>query len=275
MITELARAKVNLCLHVVGQRGDGLHLLDSIVVFPDIGDVLKAEQAEGLTLEIVGEFGAGLSGGEDNLIMQAARFLGIEGAHLRLQKNLPVASGIGGGSADAAAAIRALCEVWDMGMPNAANLTKLGSDVPVCLAQKPTRMSGIGEQLEPLPTLPTFWMVLVNSGVAVDTGAVFRAMAKRDYPKISAIPKGFHDTQSFFDFLSEQRNDMQAAALGITQSIEDVLSAIATTKSCALARMSGSGGTCFGLYATHKSAEAAAQELQASHPEWWVVAAKV
>ena len=275
MVTELARAKINLCLHVVGKRGDGLHLLDSIVAFPEIGDVLIAENSDELTLEISGEFSEGLSTGGDNLILKAAKFLNIEGAHLHLQKNLPVASGIGGGSADAAAAVRVLCQIQGIRTPEAADLAELGSDVPACLAQYPARMSGVGENLAPLPKLPTFWMVLANSGDAVDTGAVFKAMNKSDHPKITTIPMMFSDVESFFDFLSSQRNDMEIAALEISPSIGDVLAALGATKACALARMSGSGGTCFGLYATEESADIAAQELQASHPDWWVVATRV
>lgn len=275
MVTELARAKVNLCLHVTGVRADGMHLLDSIVVFPKVGDVLEAEAAKALTLSISGGFGAGLSTGDDNLILRAAKFLTDKGARLHLHKNLPVASGIGGGSADAAATIRALSKVWDMNLPKAKGLAKLGADVPVCLEQRPTRMMGVGEHLASLPPLPTFWIVLANAGNAVDTGAVFKTMVKRDNPDIADIPASFPSVKSLFDFLAKQRNDMEEAAVNISPSIAEVLVALTATKSCALARMSGSGGTCFGLYQSQTAAEFAAQEVQTSHPDWWVVAAEV
>ena len=208
MPQELARAKVNLCLHVTGQRDDGLHLLDSIVVFPAIGDTLEAAPADTLTLEIDGPFGEGLSAGADNLVLRAARLLGGKGATLRLHKNLPVASGIGGGSADAAACVRLLCDMWGVPAPSIDALATLGADVPVCLGQSPVRMAGIGEVLTPLPKLPEFWMVLVNAGQGVETGAVFKAMQKRDHAGIGDIPDSFPTIESLFEFLVAQRNDM-------------------------------------------------------------------
>ena len=173
MPVELARAKVNLCLHVTGRREDGMHLLDSIVVFPHVGDTLEASEAGKLTLEIDGPFGGGLDVGDGNLVLRAARILGDKGATLRLRKNLPVASGIGGGSADAAASIRLLSDMWNVNAPSLESLIDLGADVPVCMAQVPTRMSGIGENLVALPALPKFWIVLCNAGQGVETGAVF------------------------------------------------------------------------------------------------------
>lgn len=274
MKSELAKAKINLCLHVVGQRDDGMHLLDSLVVFADVGDVLTCEPASGLTLEINGPFGDGLSVGPDNLVLQAAEFLGVTGAKLQLQKNLPVASGIGGGSADCAATVRLLCDMFGRKRPAATSLATLGSDVPVCLLQIPQRMMGVGEKLAPMPPLPTFWMVLVNAGDAVETGAVFKAMTMRDNAKIPHIPSGFDDAAAFFAYLGTLRNDMEAAACGICPSIGDVLKALNETD-CALARMSGSGGTCFGLFETQDAADHAANTLRQIHPDWWVVAAQV
>lgn len=273
MPQELARAKVNLCLHVTGQRQDGLHLLDSIVVFPAVGDTLEAMPADTLTLNIDGPFGQDLSVGADNLVLRAARLLGDKGATLRLHKNLPVASGIGGGSADAAACIRLLSDMWGVELPPLEVLAELGADVPVCIAQSSVRMSGIGEVLTPLP-LPEFWMVLANTGQEVETGAVFKAMQKRDHAGIGDIPDGFSTAESLFDFLATQRNDMQSAAINICPSISEVRAALSTTQNCSLARMSGSGGTCFGLYASEESAKRAAQKMQDDHPDWWVVAAK-
>lgn len=275
MPVELARAKVNLCLHVTGRRSDGMHLLDSIVVFPEVGDVLEAAAADILTLEIDGPFGQDLDASEGNLVIQVARMLPGNGAALRLRKNLPVASGIGGGSADAAACIRLLSGMWGMEVPSVEQLTELGADVPVCLAQVPTRMSGIGDRLTPLLTLPKFWIVLANAGQGVETGAVFKAMKSRDNAGMADIPESFQTKESLFEFLRAQRNDMQASAIDICPVIADVLNALETTKNCALARMSGSGGTCFGLFSTEADAVAAAFEVQTNHPDWWVVSAKV
>jgi len=275
MPVELARAKVNLCLHVTGRREDGMHLLDSIVVFPKVGDMLEASMADGLTLEIDGPFGDGLDAGEGNLIMGAARMMSNKGAALRLRKNLPVASGIGGGSADAAACIRLLSAMWGVEVPSLEQLTELGADVPVCMAQVSTRMSGIGGKLAPMPAMPRFWIVLANAGQGVETGAVFGAMQSRDHAGLSALPESFPTTESLFDFLRAQRNDMQIAAIEISPVIADVLTVIKATRNCALSRMSGSGGTCFGLYASEDDAVEAATEIRTSHPDWWAVCAEV
>ena len=275
MASELARAKVNLCLHVTGLRDDGMHLLDSIVVFPDVGDELQAMPGEALSLEIDGPFGTDLDACEDNLIIRAARLLSNRGARLRLKKNLPVAAGIGGGSADAAACIRLLSKMWEMDIPSVERLTELGADVPVCMAHSPIRMAGIGEILTSLPVLPRFWIVLVNGGQGVETGAVFKAMKSRDNSGMPDIPENFQSTETLFDFLRAQRNDMQTSAIEICPSIVDVLDALEATENCELARMSGSGGTCFGLYTTEEDAETAQRKIHTNHPDWWVVSAKL
>ena len=275
MPVELARAKVNLCLHVTGRREDGMHLLDSIVVFPHLGDVLEASPNNELTLEISGPFGEGLDAGADNLVIRAARTLADKGAALRLRKNLPVASGIGGGSTDAAACIRLLSDMWDVDVPSLESLADLGADVPVCMAHLPTRMSGIGEKLTPMVAMPTFWIVLVNAGQGVETGAVFKAMKSRDNAGLSSLPESFQTADNLFDYLGAQRNDMQAAAIKNCPVIADVLNALKVTRNCALSRMSGSGGTCFGLYENEADAIAAALEVRDNHPDWWVVSAEV
>ncbi len=275
MLEELARAKVNLCLHITGRRDDGMHLLDSIVVFPNVGDVLEVKSADDLTLKIDGPFGAGLDAGANNLVMQAARLLTNNGAALRLQKNLPLASGIGGGSADAAACIRLLSRLRRTKFPPMSQLIQLGADVPVCMDQTPKRMSGIGQELVSIPPLPEFWVVLVNAGHGVETGAVFKAMEVHDNRSILNIPASFKTQQGLFDFLRAQRNDMQEVAVNISPAIADVMAKISATKNCALTRMSGSGGTCFGLFATKREASAAASQIQHNQPDWWVVAADV
>lgn len=259
---ELARAKVNLCLHIIGRRADGYHRLDSIVVFPEIGDVLTLE---GEGLRISGPFAEGLSI-TDNLVQQAADLLGVK-ADIHLVKNLPVASGIGGGSADAAAALRLLAKG---ALPSGE---ELGADVPACLLSKPLQMQGIGEQLKLLPRLPDFAIVLANAGVAISTPAVFRAMKNRENPACAPLPASLSQN-AFFEYIRAQRNDMQAAAIDICPEINEVLAVLASQPDCAVARMSGSGGTCFGLFRTLAEAKRAAESIASHHPDWWVVTAR-
>jgi len=261
-MSECARAKVNLSLHITGKRPNGYHELDSIVVFPQVGDVLTPG---GKGLRISGPFGAGLST-HDNLVQKAAALLGVP-PDIHLEKNLPVASGIGGGSADAAATLRLLAKG---AVPDGLSL---GADVPACIVSKPLRMRGIGEQIALLPKLPDFAVVLANSGEPVSTAAIFAALARVDNAAGVAVPKGLN-TPEFFAFVATQRNDMQPAAVQIFPSIAKVLTALKCVPSCAVSRMSGSGGTCFGLFESLIEAEKAAAEIKRAHPDWWVVAAK-
>ena len=261
-MSELARAKVNLSLHITGKRNDGYHLLDSIVVFPEVGDVLHHG---GKGLRITGPFGAGLSS-QNNLVQKAAALLGVS-PDIQLEKNLPVASGIGGGSADAAATLRLLARGP---VPDGLSL---GADVPACIISKPLRMQGIGEKLTLLPPLPDYAIVLVNSGDPVSTAAIFSALNRVDNPAGTAIPEGL-TAPEFFAFLATQRNDMQAAATQICPSITDVIAALESQPKVRLARMSGSGGTCFGLFENLNEAEQAANAIKRAQPGWWVVAAK-
>ena len=261
-MSELARAKVNLSLHITGKRVDGYHLLDSIVVFPEVGDVLRRGSGG---LRITGPFAKGLST-TDNLITKAAALMGAM-PDIHLEKNLPISSGIGGGSADAAATLRLLSKG---AVPDGLSL---GADVPACVISRPLRMQGIGEQLTLLPALPDFAIILVNNGEPVSTAAVFAALKQVDNPVGAAVPEGL-TANGFFEFIATQRNDMQPAAIEICPSIARVLAALDAQPHCALARMSGSGGTCFGLFESFDAARAAAAEIQRAQPDWWVVAAK-
>lgn len=274
--TLLARAKVNLALHVTGRRADGYHLLDSLVVFADLGDLISVEAAEQLDLRVTGPQAAGLVGEADNLVLRAARAFGIaRGALITLEKHLPLASGIGGGSADAAATLRALSRLWQVDLPSAAAVLGLGADVPVCLAGRAMRMQGVGEILTALPPLPPAHLLLVNPGVAVSTPVVFRAMARRENAPLPDQMPDLPDAAALAGFLAEQRNDLEAAALSLAPVIGEVRTAIAGQDGCLLARMSGSGATCFGLFAEAGAVEAAASAIGAAHPEWWVGAAKM
>jgi 4-diphosphocytidyl-2-C-methyl-D-erythritol kinase len=273
MITEFAPAKVNLCLHVTGRQPDGYHLLDSLVVFAGVGDRVTVAAADELTLAITGPQARHLPESDDNLVLRAARAFGAgRGAMITLEKVLPVASGIGGGSADAAATLRALARLWGLPLPDAP---PLGADVPVCLQGAPARMQGIGERVSALPhVLPPLWIVLANPMMAVPTPAVFAALASRENPPLPAMPACAH-ARDMAQWLAQTRNDLEAPAMHVAPIIAKVKAAIAATDHCLLARMSGSGATCFGLYASAEYAAAAARKLQQGAPAWWVAAASV
>lgn len=276
----LARAKINLFLHITGKRADGYHLLDSLIVFAEAGDEIAAAPAERLSLAIAGPFAAGLETGPENLVLRAAsglqRLTGTEaGAAIRLTKNLPIASGIGGGSADAAATLQLLRALWRVA-PAEADLMRLaaalGADVPVCVAGRPSFVGGIGEEIAPAEGLPACWLLLVNPRVATPTPAVFKAR-RGDFSRPGRWPTPPRDFADFAARLAACRNDLTDAAISVTPPIRDVLAAIAALPGCALARLSGSGATCFGLFADEASARAALAALRGGHPDWWSLAA--
>jgi 4-diphosphocytidyl-2-C-methyl-D-erythritol kinase len=271
---EPASAKINLFLHVTGRRDDGYHLLDSLVVFAGIGDRVWAEPAPVLSLRVTGPFAAGLDAESDNLVLRAARALaaasGIQPkASLILEKNLPVASGIGGGSADAAAALRLLNRFWGINLEPAALhriAATIGADVPVCLRGQPTRMRGVGDRLDPPPLLPSAGLLLVNPGVALSTADVFRARTG-DFSPEAALPAAWPDAAAMAQDLRDLTNDLQPPAIALQPVIQDVIAAIAARPGCLLARMSGSGATCFGLFSS--GPEAAEQAAALLRPGWW------
>jgi 4-diphosphocytidyl-2-C-methyl-D-erythritol kinase len=274
MLTEHAAAKINLFLHVGARRNDGFHPLQSLAVFTDAGDVLTLERDRTLTLEIDGPFASGLDGEGDNLVLRAGRALkgGGEGdgARITLTKNLPVASGIGGGSADAAAALRGLSKIWSRQDDLTSLGAALGSDIPVCVASQPAFMEGRGEILRSVEALPRIAMLLVNPGVAVPTRDVFAALTTRSGTDM-ALPRGrFRDTADLLRFLETTRNDLQAPALAIQPVIGNVLDAMAALPGALFTRMSGSGATCFGLFADDDACQRAAATLRLAHPGWWV-----
>ena len=273
VLHESARAKVNLFLHVVGRRRDGYHLLDSLAVFPDIGDSLRGEPGDGLSLTVCGPFAAALSGEADNLVLRAARRLAAargvpDGARLVLTKNLPVASGIGGGSADAAAALRLLAQLWRVAVPDDLPIG-LGADVPVCLAQVPARMGGVGEILSAAPALPDFGIVLANPGVVVATPAVFatRSASGAGFSVTASLPAGWPDTAAMAHDLAGTANDLQDSAVSLYPVIAEVIATLAAQPGCRLARMSGSGATCFALFNDAATARRTAAVL--SGRGWW------
>lgn len=262
MTTEaFAPAKINLSLHVTGQRSDGYHLLDSLVVFVDVGDHLWFQAGPKMGVEVSGPFAQGVPTDRRNLVWQAAELAGWTGL-IQLEKNLPHGAGIGSGSADAAAVLRTL--------GGGQGAAALGADVPVCLVQRVQRMRGIGDLLTPLSALPEMEVLLVNPSVIVPTGPVFQALASKHNPPMPDDIPDFHDVAGFCHWLGQQRNDLEAPALHIAPVIRDVLTAM---EGALLSRMSGSGATCFGIY--DSGAEAAAQEISAAHPDWWVVTGRL
>lgn len=278
-----APAKINLFLHV-GDRGpDGYHALQSLVVFAGVGDWVEAQPATGrVSLQGTGPHADAAGPDQDNLVLKAAGLLRemfpestqlLAGAALTLEKNLPVASGIGGGSSDAAAALLLLNRLWGLGQaPSDLEplALKLGSDVPVCLRRQPQWMAGRGERLTPGPALPPFWLVLVNPGVAVATGSVFAVLQSRHGAEPVAAHSAFAHVGVLADWLAAVHNDLEAPARTLAPEVGSVLAALGGKPGCLLARMSGSGATCFGLFANLEAAQEAAAALERENPKWWV-----
>lgn len=288
-VVELAPAKINLALHVTGRRADGYHILDSLVAFAraDAADRLSFEAAERITLEIGGPFAAAVPAGPDNLVLRAAETLAElaaggsgrrPGARIVLEKNLPVAAGIGGGSADAAAALRGLDRLWRLGLGPArlaALGLALGADVPVCLVSRPARMGGIGELVEPLPDVLGAGLVLVNPLAPVSTREVFDRLESRDNAPMPPIPADLGAPGTLAAFLAATRNDLEAAARALQPAIAEVATRLEREPECRFVRMSGAGATCFGLFAGVEAAASAARRIAGEQPGWWVRAVAV
>ena len=297
ILSEAAPAKVNLTLHVTGRRADGYHLLDSVIVFAGVGDVVRVRAHKGLALAVVGpeaaalpspkrsRFGfaqAGLGApAADNLVLRAARALAEAagertGAAIELDKRLPVAAGLGGGSADAAAALRALARLWRL--EGCAEILHgvaagLGADVPACLACRPLVARGIGERIAPLDgPWPDVHLLLANPGRPLATAAVFAARAGA-FGAPDALDKVPATAARLAAELARRRNDLEAPARRLMPEIGEVLDALAALPTCLLARMTGSGATCFGLFASGRAAKSGAAALRRARPRWWVAAA--
>ncbi len=271
-----APAKINLFLRITGLRGDGYHELESLIGFTELGDQVSASLASELELTISGPFGHALSAGVgDNLVLQAARALrdryaGSRGAKLHLKKELPVSSGIGGGSANAAAALRLLVKLWGRG-PDESGLmamaADLGADVPVCLSSRVSRVRGAGEIVETMPPLPDCAIMLVNGGVPVSTRAIFQSGLNPRKANDWSFP---NDVEELVSLIRHWGNDLQGPAVVMAPVIGQVLEAISATSHCLVAAMSGSGGTCFGIYPHRAAAAAAARKIEGENSGWWV-----
>jgi len=275
---EFAPAKINLYLHITGQRADGYHTLDSLIAFANIGDVIEARAADELSLRIVGpNAGALHAAAADNLALRAARALRdrcvvTRGARLTLRKNLPVAAGIGGGSADAAATLRALIRLWRIKPAErvlASLALSLGADVPACLRGRAVFAGGIGERLAAAPSLPSAAIVLINPGIGLPTPHVFAA---RQGPfstaqRFRAAPRDF---RALAALIAERRNDLTDAAVQLCPPVAEILARLAEASGCLVARMSGSGATCYGIFDGSAAAARAARRIGVEHPDWWI-----
>ncbi len=274
---ETAAAKVNLDLYIRGRREDGYHELDSLVVFGPAADRLTFAPAAELELEIEGPFASLVPRGEANLVLRAARDLaawagGGHGARIRLDKRVPPAAGLGGGSADAAATLRGLARLWKLDLDLAERLElagMLGADVPVCLFGQAARIRGRGERIDPVRGLPELPLLLVNPGVELPTAAVFAALRgpfgeldRPPLPAASSLPL-------FAEWLARGRNDLESAACRLRPVIGEVLARLREQPGCLVARMSGSGASCWGLFTGSAAAAAAAERIAAAEPDWW------
>ncbi|MGH1412699.1 MAG: 4-(cytidine 5'-diphospho)-2-C-methyl-D-erythritol kinase [Pelagimonas sp.] len=263
-IEVFAPAKINLTLHVTGQRDDGYHLLDSLVSFADIGDRLTVAKADEMRIDVTGPFAKGVPTDRRNLCWQAAELFG-ETVAITLEKNLPHAAGIGGGSSDAAAVLKAMEQLFDRPFDGDALL--LGADIPVCQIASATRMQGIGEVLSPIK-IPPLEAILVNPGVSVPTPRVFKGLERKNNSEMDMMPKT-HRSSDFWTWLADQRNDLEAPAIAAQPIIADVLRELSFL-GARIVRMSGSGATCFGLFEARGHHEAVYRDLKQRRPEWWV-----
>jgi 4-diphosphocytidyl-2-C-methyl-D-erythritol kinase len=280
-----APAKLNLGLRVLGRRDDGYHQLQSLVTFLDLADRIEIVPSLAWRLRLTGAFAHGL-GDDDNLVLRAARKLAAEAtadiagcaalaADIALEKNIPVAAGLGGGSADAAAVLRGLNEAWGLDLPEERLLqlaASVGADVPMCLTGRPAMVGGIGERIEPVK-LPSLALVIVNPGIALATRDVF-ARLQPPYAQALTPPRLLRDASMVADFARALGNGLTEPALSLCPTLQMVLRDIAALDGCLLAQMSGSGATCFGLFADDASAQRAATASQAVRPAWFVRACR-
>ncbi|MDN5928660.1 MAG: 4-(cytidine 5'-diphospho)-2-C-methyl-D-erythritol kinase [Hyphomicrobiales bacterium] len=274
---DRAPAKINLALHVVGQREDGYHLLESLVVFTRFADRVTVGRAEADQFAVTGPYASAIPTDEGNLVLKARDALRAalpQGADfpvsISLEKNLPPASGIGGGSSDAATTLKGLTRLWEIDEALLPEIgLSLGADVPMCLSPHPALVSGIGEKVERLPGFPPLFVVLVNPGVEMPTPAVFSRLGKKNNPGLERpVPGG---CEALYAWLGETRNDLEAPALELAPVIGETLEALRSTQPF-FVRMSGSGATCFALYGTSREAEAAAAHIRRVRPDWFVMA---
>ena len=274
-LQALSRVKVNLYLHIIGKRADGYHNLDSLVAFPEIGDEILVSPSNSVNLKITGKSKKELNE-KENLILKAIKLLKNRkmGADILLIKDTPISAGLGGGSSNAAVTLKLLSKLWNVPLPPINELVLLGADVPVCMDWRLQRMQGIGEKNSFVVSPDSLWIVLLNNGDRVPTSTVFQGVTQNEFSGLVNVPK-LNEKNILIKFLKSTRNDLEKAAIKNYPAINDLINSLNLTTGCLVARMSGSGSTCFGLYEKKDEAEKAKKHLLNKFPNAWIKVAKI
>ena len=274
-LQALSRVKVNLYLHIIGKRADGYHNLDSLVAFPEIGDEILVSPSNSINLKITGKSKKELNE-KENLILKAIKLLKNRkmGADIHLIKDTPIAAGLGGGSSNAAVSLKLLSKLWNVPLPSINELVLLGADIPVCMDWRLQRMQGIGEKNSFVASPDSLWIVLLNNGDRVPTSTVFQGLAQNEFSGLVNVPR-LNEKNILIKFLKSTRNDLEKSAIKNYPAINDLINSLNLTSGCLVARMSGSGSTCFGLYEKKHEAEKAKKHLFNKFPNAWIKVAKI
>lgn len=274
-LQALSRVKVNLYLHIIGKRADGYHNLDSLVAFPEIGDEILVSPSNSINLKITGKFKKELDK-KENLILKAIKLLKNRkmGADIHLIKDTPISAGLGGGSSNAAVTLKLLSKLWNVPLPLINELVLLGADIPVCMDWRLQRMQGIGEKNSFVVSPDSLWIVLLNNGDRVPTSTVFQGLTQNEFSGLVNVPR-LNEKNILIKFLKSTRNDLENSALKNYPAINDLINSLNLTSGCLVARMSGSGSTCFGLYEKKHEAEKAKKHLFNKFPNAWIKVAKI
>ena len=274
-LQALSRVKVNLYLHIIGKRADGYHNLDSLVAFPEIGDEILVSPSNSINLKITGKSKKELNE-KENLILKAIKLLKNRkmGADIHLIKDTPISAGLGGGSSNAAVTLKLLSKLWNVPLPPINELVLLGADIPVCMDWRLQRMQGIGEKNSFVVSPDSLWIVLLNNGDRVPTSTVFQGLAQNEFSGLVNVPR-LNEKNILIKFLKSTRNDLEKSAIKNYPAINDLINSLNLTSGCLVARMSGSGSTCFGLYEKKHEAEKAKKHLFNKFPNAWIKVAKI
>ena len=274
-LQALSRVKVNLYLHIIGKRADGYHNLDSLVAFPEIGDEILVSPSNSINLKITGKSKKELNE-KENLILKAIKLLKNRkmGADIHLIKDTPISAGLGGGSSNAAVTLKLLSKLWNVPLPPINELVLLGADIPVCMDWRLQRMQGIGEKNSFVVSPDSLWIVLLNNGDRVPTSTVFKNLTQNEFSGLVNVPR-LNEKNILIKFLKSTRNDLEKSAIKNYPAINDLINSLNLTSGCLVARMSGSGSTCFGLYEKKHEAEKAKKHLFNKFPNAWIKVAKI
>ena len=274
-LQALSRVKVNLYLHIIGKRADGYHNLDSLVAFPELGDKILVSPSNSINIKITGKFKKELNK-KENLILKAIKLLKNRkmGADIHLIKDTPISAGLGGGSSNAAVTLKLLSKLWNVPLPPINELVLLGADIPVCMDWRLQRMQGIGEKNSFVVSPDSLWILLLNNGDRVPTSTVFQSVTQNEFSGLVNVPK-LNEKNILIKFLKSTRNDLEKSAIKNYPAINDLINSLNLTNGCLVARMSGSGSTCFGLYEKKHEAEKAKKHLFNKFPNAWIKVAKI